>query len=192
VAGVSDHPLDMVDVEDDLDTGHVHRSAPLPLATARGHLIVPESVRHATEVALRGFSGPDGRHEGIVFWAGRQDGYDQLIAAVIVPRAIHGLGFVQVSADEVGEAAYQARARRLAVLAQVHSHPGDDTRHSDADDNLVLMARETMFSIVVARYGDRGITPAEGAGIHQFQDDRWIQVSDAGTSFIIVPTAVHT
>ena len=80
----------------------------------------------------------------------------------------------------------------LALLAQVHSHPGVDTRHSDADDNLVLMAREAMFSVVVAHYGDGGITPAEGAGIHQFQDGRWVQVSDTDTSLIIVPTAVHT
>jgi proteasome lid subunit RPN8/RPN11 len=92
----------------------------------------------------------------------------------------------------VGEAAHQARSRRLVLLAQVHTHPGDDTRHSDADDNLVLMAREAMFSIVVARYGNGGLTLAEGAGIHQFQDGRWIQVSDGDNAIIAVPTVVHT
>ena len=106
---------------------------------------------------------------------------------MIVPRAIHGPGFVHVSADQVGEAAHQARARRLVLLAQVHSHPGDDTRHSDADDSLVLMAREDMFSLVAAHYGDRALTLAEGVGIHQFQDARWIQVSDAETALIILP-----
>jgi hypothetical protein len=192
MVGVSDDPLNHVELEDDTKTGRVHRRNPLPLAPARGHLIVTDSVRRATETALRGFIGPDGRHEGIAFWAGRQDGNDQLIAAVIVPRAIHGPGFVHVPADQVGEAAHQARTRRLVLLAQVHSHPGDDTRHSDADDSLVLMARESMFSVVGARYGDGGLTPAEGAGIHQFQDARWIQVADADTSLIYVPTAVHT
>ena len=192
MAGLSDQPLDQTEIEDDVKTGRVHRQNPLPLAAARGHLIVTDSVRRATETALRGFIGPDGRHEGIVFWAGRQDGNDQLIVAVIAPRAIHGPGFVHVSADQVGEAAHQARTHRLVLLAQVHSHPGDDTRHSDADDSLVLMARENMFSIVAARYGDRGVTPGEGAGIHQFQDDRWIQVSDTDTAFIVVPTLVQT
>jgi Prokaryotic homologs of the JAB domain len=179
-------------VDDAGPGGDVHRRTPLPSASARGHLIVPEAVVVTTLTALRGFHGPDGRHEGIVFWAGRQDGTDQLVAAAIVPRAVHGRGFIHVDANEVGEAAHQARARRLVLLGQVHSHPGADTRHSDADDDLVLMARETMFSLVVADYGDGGITPAGGAGVHQLQDDRWVRISDADTSLIVVPAAVHT
>jgi proteasome lid subunit RPN8/RPN11 len=170
----------------------VHRFTPLPLEPARGHLIIPEAIKTITEATLRGFAGPDGQHEGIVFWAGREDGDDQVVVTTIVPRAVHSRGFVHVSVDQVGEMAYQARSRRLVLLGQVHSHPGDDTRQSDADDNLVLMAREAMFSVVTARYGDRGISPVEGAGIHQFQAGRWVQVSDAGTSLIVVPTGIHT
>jgi proteasome lid subunit RPN8/RPN11 len=172
--------------------GRVLRRTPLPLAPARGHLVVPETVKTVTEIALRGFAGPDGRHEGIVFWAGRETDTDQVVVSAVVPRATHGRGFVRVSANQVGEAAFQCRNRRLVLLAQVHSHPGDDTRHSDADDDLVLMAREGMFSVVVARYGDFGISPKEGSGIHQFQDDRWVQVSDADTSLIIAPTELYT
>lgn len=179
-------------VDDAGPGGDVHRRTPLPLAPARGHLIVPEAVVVSTLTALRGFHGPDGRHEGIVFWAGRHEGNDQLVASAIVPRTVHGRGFIHVDANEVGEAAHQARSRRLVLLGQVHSHPGVDTRHSDADDRLVLMARETMFSFVVADYGDGGITPAEGAGIHQFQDNEWVQICDADTSLIVVPAAVHT
>ena len=170
----------------------VHRRTPLPLAPARGHLIVPESVSISTTTALRGFEGPDGSHEGIAFWAGRQVGDDQIVAAVVVPQAEHGRQFVRVSADQIGEVAYQARMRRLVVLAQVHSHPGLDTRHSDADDDLVLMAHEGMFSIVVGRYGEGGITPELGAGLHQFQNGRWTQVSDADTSLIVVSAELRS
>jgi proteasome lid subunit RPN8/RPN11 len=169
----------------------VHRFAPLPLSPARGHLVVPESVAIATISALQGFGGPDGPHEGIAFWAGREVGDDQIVASVVVPRADHGRQSVYVSADQVGEVAHQARLRRLVVLAQVHSHPGLDTRHSDADDSLILMAREGMFSLVVARYGEGGITPELGAGVHQFQDGQWIQVSDAERSLIVVPTKLR-
>jgi proteasome lid subunit RPN8/RPN11 len=172
--------------------GQVHRLTPLPLAPARGHLVVSETVKNITEIALRGFAGPDGRHEGIIFWAGRETDADQIVVTAVVPRATHGKGFVHVSADQVGQAAYQCRNRRLVLLAQVHSHPGDDTRHSDADDDLVLMAREGMFSIVVARYGDAGISAAEGAGVHQFQDSRWVKVSNPATSLIIAPTGMCT
>lgn len=194
MAGMSKHRPDQNEptVDDAGPGGGVHRRAPLPVAPARGHLIVPEDVAVTTLTALRGFLGPDGRHEGIVFWAGRQDGNDQLVASAIVPRAVHGRGFVHVDANEVGEAAHQARTRRLVILGQVHSHPGTDTLHSDADDDLVLMAREATFSLVVANYGDGGITPAGGAGVHQLQDTRWVRISDADTSFIVVPAAVHT
>ena len=65
------------------------RRFPLPQAPARGRIIVPEQVAHATVTALHGFCGPDGRHEGIVFWAGRCEGLDQLIAAAVVPAATH-------------------------------------------------------------------------------------------------------
>jgi proteasome lid subunit RPN8/RPN11 len=190
MAGMSTLRFDQV--ADATTTGRVYRQTPLPRAPARGHLIVPEAVKLATETALRGFMGSDGRHEGIVFWAGRQVDADQIVVTVMVPRAIHGRGFVHVSADQVGEVAFESRSRHLVVLGQVHSHPGDDTRHSDADDVLVLMAREAMFSVVAARYADRGISPAEGAGIHQFQDGKWVQISDADTALIIPPTGMHT
>jgi proteasome lid subunit RPN8/RPN11 len=170
----------------------VHRRNPLPLAPARGHLIIPESVRAITETSLRGFYGPDGRHEGVVFWVGRETGADQLVAMAIIPRAVHGPAFFRISASEVGKVAHQARTRRLVVLAQVHSHPGTDTRHSDADDTLVLMAREGMFSIVVGNYGDDGITVEEGAGIHQFQDGRWVQIEDSNTAVIVVPAGMNS
>jgi proteasome lid subunit RPN8/RPN11 len=190
MAGMSIRRVDQM--EDAASTGRVYRQSPLPVGPARGHLIVPEAVSVVTEAALRGFVGPDGRHEGIVFWAGRQDGADQIVVTVIVPRAIHGRGFVHVPADQVGEAVIESQSRRLVLLGQVHSHPGDDTRHSDADDDLVLMAREAMFSVVAARYGDRGISPADGAGIHQFQDGRWVQISDADIALVIAPTGMHT
>ena len=98
---------------------------------------------------------------------------------------------MRATATAVGAAARTARQRRLALLAQVHSHPGRDTRHSDGDDELVLMPYEGMFSIVAGRYGDDPLTPRGGAGIHQFQDETWVRVSDADATFIVVPSVIH-
>ncbi|MGQ0678172.1 MAG: hypothetical protein ACT4OM_00685 [Actinomycetota bacterium] len=91
----------------------------------------------------------------------------------------------------MGNAAQVARSCRLVLLAQVHSHPGTDTRHSDGDDDMVLMPFEGMFSVVVGRYGDDDATPAEGAGVHQFQDSAWVSVSDAASSVVVVPTVMY-
>lgn len=163
------------------------RRTPLPEAPAHGHIIVSDPVVQGTLTALRGFCGPDGRHEGIVFWAGRREDNDQLIAAAIVPAALHGIGFVHVSALAVGQAARQARHSRLAILAQIHSHPGGWTDHSDGDDRMVLLPHEGMFSIVVANYGDGGITAGQGAGLHQYQGGHWVKISDPDEALIVAP-----
>jgi proteasome lid subunit RPN8/RPN11 len=85
-----------------------------------------------------------------------------------------------------GAAARTARALRLGVVAQVHSHPGLDTRHSDGDDDLVLMPFNGMFSLVVARYGEGSLLPEQGAGLHQFQDGRWVQIRQPDPALMVV------
>jgi proteasome lid subunit RPN8/RPN11 len=178
---------DAQDMTDDL----VHRRRPLPEAPARGRLIVTEATLHETATALRAFRGRHGRHEGIVFWAGRLCGNDTLVAAALLPRAEHGPGFVRVSHAEVGWMARSARRLGLAVMAQVHSHPGSDTRHSDGDDELIVLPREGMFSLVVGRYGDGSVDPRQGAGLHQFQDEHWVRVMPAEDAFITVTAAIR-
>ena len=79
----------------------------------------------------------------------------------------------------------------LAVVAQVHSHPGSDTRHSDGDDKLILMPYEGMFSLVVANYGDGGLLTSEGASLHQYQDRRWVLITaPTSDTLIIVPPVI--
>lgn len=164
----------------------VYRKKELPRGPARGHLIVARSVLERTLGQLRRFSGSDGRHEGIVFWAGRTVTADTLVLAAITPEAKHT--WASVAADEraVGSAARAARARRLGIVAQVHSHPGDDVRHSDGDDDLVLMPFEGMFSLVVANYGEGRIEAGSGLGVHQFQDGRWTWIETAQDAVVLV------
>ncbi len=78
-----------------------------------------------------------------------------------------------VSEAGFAEAARRARALGLGILAQVHSHPGDDTRHSDGDDELVVMPFEKMLSLVAPHYG-RHLQSIDDFAVHQFQDRRWV------------------
>jgi proteasome lid subunit RPN8/RPN11 len=170
----------------------VHRQTVLPRAPARGQLLVTNAVAEQTRQHLRRFIGDDGRrHEGIVLWAGRTDGAYTFAVAAVAVAADHGPGFVEMPEAAVGAAARAARARGLAVLAQVHSHPGSDTRHSDGDDRLVLMPYEGMFSLVVANYGDGSLDPTHGAGLHQFQQGRWVLIDPVGDSMVIIPTVIN-
>ncbi len=91
------------------------------------------------------------------------------------------------SAKQMGAVARIARAHGLGVIAQVHSHPGRDTRHSEGDDQLIFMPFEGMFSLVVGYYGCGTILPWEGAGLHQYQDAQWVAVTPQEQSFVIVP-----
>jgi len=167
----------------------VDRTTPLPEGPARGRLLVAAGVLDPTRAALEASSGPAGRHEGLVLWLGRVLDTTTLVVAVATPPTISGPGRVHVDERAVGAAARAARTAGLGVVAQVHSHPGQDTHHSDGDDHLVLMPFEGMFSLVVARYGRGGLHPTGGVGLHQHQDGRWVLVTDP-TAMTVIPAHI--
>lgn len=163
----------------------VYRTRPLPCGRARGALVVPESVIEATTDMLREFGARGTRHEGLVYWTGRVVGGVAYVLSAISPRCYHGPQHVVANESEIGAVARESRRYHLGLIAQVHSHPGSDTRHSDGDDDLVLLPFEGMFSLVVASYGGGSLRPSEGAGLHQFQDGRWVHLED--DALLIVP-----
>lgn len=170
----------------------VYRRTPLPTGPARGRLLVAECVLAPTRAALQASSGSDGRrHEGVVLWLGRVQDTATLVLAAITPPAVTSPGRVHLDEHTVGAVARTARAHGLGVVAQVHSHPGEDTRHSDGDDQLVLMPFEGMFSLVVASYGTGALDPDQGLGLHQHQDGRWVRITDP-TAMIIIPAHLST
>jgi len=166
----------------------VHRFTFLPQVAARGRLVVTEGVIEATARMLQSFHDESIPHEGLVYWAGRIVRGSSYVLSAIVPECDHGPGRVMADERSIGEVARQARAMQLALVAQVHSHPDDDTRHSDGDDQLILMPFEGMFSLVIGMYGAGGMTPEDGAGLHQFQDGRWVRVSPTSDVLVVVPS----
>jgi proteasome lid subunit RPN8/RPN11 len=166
----------------------VHRLTPLPVGAARGRLVVGQEVveRTLAHLAAEGDRSPL-PHEGLVWWFGRRVDDDAYVMSCIAPKVDSGPQHVFADEAALGEAAAIARAHRLTLVAQVHSHPGGDTRHSDGDDELVVMPFEAMFSVVVGTYGADDIRPAHGSGLHQFQDGRWVWITDGDASLIVVP-----
>ena len=140
-----------------------------------------------TSFALAGIR--DGGHEGMAFWAGYEAGDATVILQAIVPNAAHSNQKIMASAAAVGDAARAARHHGLGILCQVHWHPGDDARHSDGDDELVLLPFEGMLSIVVPNFGLQ-FDGLDIACIHQFQSGRWVLCS-AGDQFGLIPLSFH-
>lgn len=167
----------------------VHRLTPLPTGPARGRLLVADGVLAPTRAALQASSSGFTRHEGLVLWLGRTDGPTTIVLAAAAPPTRSGPGRVHIDEVAVGATARAARTHGLGVVAQVHSHPGTDTRHSDGDDELVLMPFDGMFSLVVAQYGRGSLLPEDGAGLHQHQDGRWVFVDDGAMT--VVPPLVN-
>ena len=114
------------------------RPRPLPRARARGALVVPAVVAETTAIMLREFGAEAKRHEGLVYWAGRAVGPVTYVMSAVAPRSDHGPYRVLTDERAIGAAAREARRHQLGLVAQVHSHPGHDTRHSDGDDELGL------------------------------------------------------
>jgi proteasome lid subunit RPN8/RPN11 len=157
-------------------------------------LIVAEAVAEETGRLLREFRAPGlrgRRHEGLVLWLGVKEEDDTVIVAVAAPNVSHGPARVEIDRHEVGLASKAARASGLSLLAQVHSHPGGDTRHSDGDDEMILLPHEGAYSLVVGRYGQQRIEARPTLGLHQYQDGRWVLARPVSGSFILAPTLIR-
>lgn len=154
----------------------VHRTRPLPRGSIRGHYTISSTLLADTRRALRCFyraGWRDGGHEGLCYWAGREEPGLTKFEATLVPRAQHDRYGVFVSEIAFADVARRARALGMGILAQVHSHPGRDTRHSDGDDDLIVMPFENMLSLVAPYYGSI-LGAVFDFSVHQFQNHRWV------------------
>lgn len=170
----------------------VYRSRPLRCGELHGLFLVAEPVLTATREALVSFALAgldDGGHEGIVYWAGREAEDCTVFMQAVVPVAEHSYGRVTVNEEEIGRTQRAARRHKCGILCQVHSHPGSDTRHSDGDDDMVLLPFEGMLSIVAPRFG-LGLHCIADVSVHQFQEGAWVLCSPESVSrgLIVVPT----
>jgi len=172
----------------------VYRTKPLPKESLRGQFLLPETLIGATrkalvDTALEGIR--DGGHEGLVYWAGRQAEDATAFLSVVIPVSDHGPQYVMVSGPEVSRSSRAARNHNIGILAQVHSHPGWDGRHSDGDDDLILMPYEGMLSVVAPHFG-RHVRGVADLAIHQYQEGRWVLCTSESVErgFVTVPTTI--
>ncbi|PAU95392.1 hypothetical protein CK503_04135 [Aliifodinibius salipaludis] len=155
-----------------------YRTNQIKIGPIVGEYAVTEAVISQTRNILTEYSKEGIRgHEGLVFWCGRELNNLTIFTSVIAPNTEHGAHRVMVDEKDFGQCSRRARANRLTILCQVHSHPGSDTVHSDGDDHLIIMPFEGMLSIVVPNYG-RGFTDLSESTIHQFNDGSWFVCSE--------------
>ena len=117
--------------------------------------------------------------ERVVFWLGhRSDTGDAAIAEIHVPQQEAAEDYFRIPPAAMIAFMSHLRRRRLVLLAQVHSHPGE-AFHSHADDRWAVVRHESGLSIVVPEFA-ASLTAAnfeaESAVFRLTSDDRWVRV----------------
>lgn len=137
-------------------------------------IILPRRVASACQDHLASM----GRHglEGMVLWAGVQDGAGFEVREAIIPqqqgtRTEHGL-LVTVGGDELHRLNLCLYRSGLRLVAQVHSHPGR-AYHSDTDDQHAIATALGSLSLVVPDFAQAPFSVASCAVYRLSLRPRW-------------------
>lgn len=142
---------------------------PSPYRPTGRLLLVPLSVLQETVRKLQSV----GSLEACCLWlGGRSEDGTERVEAVVVPKQVNRLLNYAVDSFAMKAANAVAKQSGWTLIANVHSHPGSDTEHSEYDD--IMMPSRKALSVVVPHHGR---WPAEnwphGYGVHEFVEDYW-------------------
>lgn len=116
---------------------------------------------------------------------------DGVATTVTIPHAEQSAGHFAVTADEMSRAGRHLRAHGLVRLAQVHTHPGFDVRHSPTDEALAYSHKAGALSIVLPSHAADDPAPTHGA-VHLHDGVRWRRLDQAEAELIVrvVPAVI--
>lgn len=69
----------------------------------------------------------------------------------------------------------QCRARQLDVVADVHTHPGLDTRQSDLDQRHPMIPVDGHIALIVPNFANTTRWQLDGVGVHEYRETGWLQ-----------------
>jgi proteasome lid subunit RPN8/RPN11 len=153
---------------------------------------IQEPVLRMSEQVFRSTRGLFRRHEGIVYWVGRQCRGDWVVTTCVAPRAHTTPGSFRTSAGANAAVVTAINAAGLELVAQAHSHPGEFIDHSDGDSCGALMPYEGFVSIVVPNYGSEALWPLTRCGVHRFESGKFHRLStdEVTKTFRLIPSFI--
>jgi hypothetical protein len=123
------------------------------------------------DVLLDEFRWPRRAVERVAYIDGLQFGEVEIATTLTFPDAAMHPSYFMVSGDAMSEAGKHFRVFGMQRLAQVHTHPGRDVRHSPFDDRNAYSQLDGAISVVLpehARYRpeliDCGVYVRDAAG----------------------------
>ncbi|WP_168708848.1 Mov34/MPN/PAD-1 family protein [Metallibacterium scheffleri] len=67
----------------------------------------------------------------------------------------------------------QCRARQLDVVADVHTHPGPDTRQSTLDRRHPMVPVDGHIALIVPNFAHTTRWRLDGVGVHEYLENGW-------------------
>lgn len=113
--------------------------------------------------------------ESVVYWYGLEPpgSSTDVAVAVAVPDAQRRPTEYEISAEQAFAMGKAMTKASLVCLAQFHTHPWRNTRHSLYDDQNSISIRNGFLSLVAPDYGCRQDLGLEEVSVHEAWDARW-------------------
>lgn len=126
-------------------------------------------------------------HENVLYIAGTIDGENRYGMVVVLPDAETGPRFYNTSPASHLAVLEAVSSLDLAIVGQIHTHPGQYVSHSRGDDDLAFTKGQGFWSLVVPFYGTKGFLPLSQCGVHCFQSEEFqILTPEAAQSRVVV------
>jgi len=158
----------------------------MTLADVR-RVVVPAACADAVQAHLRAV-GRDG-YEGLALWAGVQNGDLFRVSRTIIPEQQHVRNSdgvcVIIGAAELHRLNVTLYKEKLALLGQIHSHPGR-AYHSDTDDRYAIATTVGCLSLVVPDFARAPFAISRCASYRLDGRGRWMELRPRDASALIV------
>lgn len=90
------------------------------------------------------------------------------------PRALDK-GYVTLHSRGLKALWAQCRASQFDVMADVHTHPGIDTRQSDLDQRHPMIPVDGHIALIVPNFANTTRWQLDGVGIHEYRGTGWLR-----------------
>jgi len=117
-------------------------------------------------------------NEGFVYWAGRINKNKIVVNAAYAPDTSSSIGRVEVKPKSNVNFVLFLSKYKLVHISNVHTHSGAWVGHSNGDNYMAPFKKSGLLSIVVPFYGTKEKFNIKTCGVHRFDNNCFIQLSN--------------
>jgi hypothetical protein len=139
---------------------------------------ISEDVIEFTKKVLSEYGRLKPPNEGFVYWAGKINEDKIIINSAFAPDTLSSKGSVEIKSGSNFDFVLFLSKHKLSHIANIHTHSGSWVGHSTGDDFMAPFKKPGLLSIVVPNYGTKKNLFLLHCGIHRFDNDNFLQLSN--------------